>query len=333
MRLHKSLRGRPLSGMRAARARPLGVLLSVAVACAQGVPQANKRAGENSAAGTQIYTWTENAPAWDLRLHVSGYRMGCDTGDPDGCLRDAAAEVRERDLTRIFASMDEDPVRSPLDALNFSRLSLSHPYLVEAGFDDFVDGYQNLFDRPDFDPRLWLHAVIQNVKALNPNLAFGITLYEDELNSPYTRPPYLPADLAGNVGYVHLFLHYREDAPNFARYVDQARALFPRAKIIAGLYAYDRIDYIPCSPASKRPCTRDQELDLYRQSAITAAQLLKQGRVAGIEFYPGFFGMEADWDGWKHADYCTPARVKECIANTRTMREATAQILDSTERF
>jgi hypothetical protein len=93
------------------------------------------------------------------------------------------------------------------------------------------------------------------------------------------------------------------------------------------LYAYDRIDYIPCSPASGRPCTQAEEIGLYRQSAKIAAQLLRQRQIAGIEFYPGFFGMEEQWDGWKHKDYCAPARVQQCIQNTRDMREDTAEII------
>lgn len=288
-----------------------------------------KASAHDAATGTfPIYSWVENAPGWDRKFHVSGYRMGCDTGDPEGCVRQADTEVKQRGLTRIFLSMAEDPVHTPIDALNYSRLSLTHPYIVEAGMDDFVDRYQNLFS-PSFDPRPWLREVIQNVKALNPKLAFGITLYEDELDSPYARPPYLPADIARSVDIVHLFLHYRTDAPNFPRYVDQARALFPRATIIAGLYAYDRIDYIPCSPSGKRPCSPAEEVHLYEQSARTAAQLLKEGRISGIEFYPGFFGMESQWYGWKHPDYCAPARVEQCIGDTRQMRDSTEVIFTS----
>jgi hypothetical protein len=275
-----------------------------------------------------IYTWVENAPAWDRSLHIAGYRMGCDTGDPDGCVREADDEVKQRALTRIFLSMDEDPAHSPADALAYSRLSLARPYLVEAGFDDFVDRYQNLFSR-SFDPRPWLRQVIQNVKTFNPKLAFGITLYEDEIDSPYARPPYLPADLAREVDIVHLFLHYRADAPKFSQYVDQVRALFPNAQVIAGLYAYDRIDYIPCSPANNRPCSQAEELSLYRESASTAAQLLKQGKIAGIEFYPGFFGMESQWGGWKQEHSCEPQRLAQCVGDTRQMREDTVDIFAS----
>lgn len=300
-------------------------------AYAQHSPSAHGASDETSthilsADALPIYTWVENTPAWDRKLHVSGYRTGCDTGDPEGCIREAEAEVKQRGLTRIFVSMDADPIHTPIDALNYSRLSLSHPYIVEAGMDDFVDRYQNLFSA-SFDPRPWLRQVIQNVKARNSNLAFGITLYEDELDSPYVRPPYLPVNLTRSVDIVHLFLHYRTDAPDLPQYVARARVLFPHATVIAGLYAYDRIDYISCSPSAKRPCSPAEEIRLYDESASIAAKLLKQGRISGIELYPGFFGMESEWYGWKHADYCAPKRVLQCIQNTRQMRADTAAIL------
>jgi hypothetical protein len=319
--------------VRSLRAAPAllahAMLLHAAMARPLAVPDDAGEAARN-AAPAPIYTWAENAPAWDQRLHISGYRVGCNVGDADECLRAADATVRQRGLASVFASMSAEPLRSPTDALDFSRLSLSHPSLAEAGFDDFIGRYRTLFARPGFDAPAWLREVIHNLKAVNPGLAFGITLYEDELDSPYARPPYLPADAAGSVDYVHLFLHYREDATHFAQYVEQVKTLFPHARVIAGLYAYDRIDYISCSPTNHRPCTRKQEIKLYRQSAAAAARLLKDGKVAGIEFYPGFFGTEAEWDGWKRADYCAPARVQQCVDNTRTMRKATVKLFDDT---
>lgn len=282
-----------------------------------------------TARDAHIYTWIGNTPAWDRKLHISGYRMGCDDGDPQGCVRDATQAVEQEGLTRIFLSMPVDPERTPGDAREYSRLSVSRPFLAEAGFDDFIGRYGKLFLRPGIDPPSWLRGVIHNVKSDNPHLAFGITLYEDELDSPFLRAPQLPADIAQSVDYVHLFLHYRRDAPLYAAYIERAKALFPRAKIIAGLYAYDRVNYIPCSPASQQPCTPAEEILLYKQAVSIAAQLLKDGRIVGIEFYPGFFGKENEWGGWKHTDYCSPWRVKECVENTRIMRKNTATILST----
>ena len=263
--------------------------------------------------------------------------MGCDSGDPQGCVRDASEAAKLQGLQSIFLSMFEDPSRTLNDAREYSRLSLSRPFLSEVGFDDFTARYAKLFSlagsAPKFDPRTWLRAVVRNVKSANNKLSFGITLYEDELDSPYLRSPKLPIDVSRSVDYIHLFLHYRADAPQYEADVQRAKTLFPGAKVIAGLYAYDRVNYIPCATSSERPCTSGEELRLYNDAVTIAARLLKEGRVAGIEFYPGFFGKEDEWSGWRHRDYCLPERISECVENTRTMRESTVQILNATLRW
>lgn len=283
-----------------------------------------------SAHDPRIYTWIGNTATWDRKLRVSGYRMGCDSGDPDGCVRDVTGAARENGLTSVFLSLFEDPAHTAADARALSHLSLAQPSVTEVGFDDFVGRYWKLFDRPGFDPPTWLREVVHNLKESNPNLGFGITLYEDDLDSPFLRSPRLPSDIAQRVDFVHLYLHYRTDALQLPTYVVQARALFPNAKVIVGLYAYDRIDYIPCAANSHRPCTQQEETQLYSRAITIAAQMLKDGRIAGIEFYPGFFGKEAEWSGWKHQDYCAPGRVEECIRNTVVMRENTVVILQKT---
>lgn len=298
-----------------------GVLLLQPAKCASAAsPSALPR--------DQIYTWIGNTEIWNHKLHVTGYRLGCDVGDPQGCVGEAAQAVRNEGIQKIFLSMAMIPGQTPLDALAYSRLSASRPYIVEAGFDDFVDRYQNLFGHKDFDPQAWLLTVLRNIKADNPRLAFGITLYEDEIHSPYLRPPYLPAEVAKNIGYIHLYLHYRMDASHYSEYVKETQQMFPNAKIIAGMYPYDRIHYISCAPDSPHTaCTPDQEVQLYESALRTAAKLLKDGRITGIEFYPGFFGKAAAWPGWRNPDYCSPRHVAQCITITRQMRQATASIL------
>ena len=49
-----------------------------------------------------IYTWIGNTAVWDRKLHISGYRMGCDAGDPEGCVRDATEAVAQEHLTTNF---------------------------------------------------------------------------------------------------------------------------------------------------------------------------------------------------------------------------------------
>jgi hypothetical protein len=301
-------------------------LAAYAVLCSELFVQ-SACAQNSSAQNPQIYTWIGNTAVWDRKLHVSGYRMGCDAGDPEGCVRDVTRAAKENGLTSVFLSLFEDPIHTAGDARALSRLSLVQTSVTEVGFDDFVGRYWKLFLRPGFDPPSWLREVVHNLKESNPNLAFGITLYEDDLDSPYLRTPRLPSDVAQHVDFVHLFLHYRTNASQLPAYVARARELFPNAKVIAGLYAYDRIDYIPCAANSHRPCTQQEELQLYSQATTIAAQMLKEGRIAGIEFYPGFFGKEAEWSGWKHEDYCAPGRVNQCLLNTIAMREKTVAIL------
>jgi hypothetical protein len=274
-----------------------------------------------------IYTWIGNTPEWNRKIHVSGYRMGCDAGDPRGCVREATEAVQQNGFRRVFLSMFVDERRAPRDAREYSLLSISHPFIAEIGFDDFVDRYEKLFSRPGLDPSSWLRGVIRSIKRHNVHLGFGITLYEDELDAPLLRSPHLPTDLARSVDYVHLFLHYRSDAPHFSEYIQRSRTLFPNAKIIAGLYAYDRVDYIQCSPSNERACTPREEIQLYKQAVTIVARMLKESRIEGIEFYPGFFGKENEWGGWKRRAYCSRRRVQECIADTRVMRQSTVEAL------
>src|SRR5580658_1382234 len=112
-----------------------------------------------------IYTWIGNTPEWDRKLHVAGYRMGCDTGDPQGCVGDASQAVAEEGLRQIFLSMAMDPQRTLSDAREYSRLSVSHPFIAEVGFDDFEDRYEGLFEQAGFDAPSWLRNVVRAVKA------------------------------------------------------------------------------------------------------------------------------------------------------------------------
>jgi hypothetical protein len=161
------------------------------------------------------------------------------------------------------------------------------------GIDDFVSQYKALFPNanPSPAPAALLNTIIANLKSANPNLKFGATIYEDELTSPYLQDARLPAALRGQFDYVHLFIHYREDGPNFQQYVQQAVQLFPNARIIGGSYAVDRRAFLPCAPQGQ-PCTTQQDFDLFTQSLTIQAQLLGSGQIDSIEFFPGYFRNE-----------------------------------------
>jgi hypothetical protein len=277
-----------------------------------------------------IYTWAENTPAWNQRLHITGYRIGCAAGEAESCFKEGLQMAQKAHINKIIVSMELDSSRAANDALTYSQLSLSHPSLIEVTFDDFVDRYGLLLNKDNAPPPSWLSTVIQNVKGKNPSLQFGITLYEDEMDSPYLKPPYLLSSVARSIDDVHLYIHYRTHAPDIPLYVQKAKSIFPNAHIIVGSYAYDRLNYIPCEPSVSQPCSAAQEIQLYKQSIAIEAKLLKQGQVAGIEFYPGFFGMEKQWQGWRHPDYCDHDRLQQCVDDTLEMRQVAAETLRTT---
>ncbi len=275
-----------------------------------------------------FYTWgTDNTPAWVHKLHISGYRIGC-SASVAVCVSEARDAANQPGARRITLAIPLDPAREPADALKYSQASLSNPFLAEVTFDDFVRLYGRLFARPGFSPPSWLAKVLHNAKAKNPSLRVGITLYENELDSAEIRPPKLPSKVAAGINDVYLYLHYRANAPNYPSYVRRTKALFPNAKVIAGSYAYDRVNYLPCAPSSHRYCTPAQDIRLYKESIAIQARLLKEGVLAGIEFYPGYFGKESEWPAWKKGGrICHPDRVHQCIDDTRTMREDAAKVL------
>ncbi len=275
-----------------------------------------------------IITWASNTKGWNRKLHVSGYRIGC-SGNALRCFHRAQVDVKRDEIGQIVISMPLKPQVALRDALEYSALSRSDPFLAAVGFDDFVDRDQHLLLSPDPDIPGFLESIVSNVRRKNRQLKFGITLYEDELGSRFLRPPLLPQSVARSVGYVSLYLHYREDAKAFPVYVQEVRSLFPNARILAGSYAYDRVDYIPCGRTGNDKCTPTQDIALYKESIRIQAKMLRDGKVDGIEFYPGFFGKVAQWPHWREPDICASARRRQCIADTRIMRRAAVAVLSS----
>lgn len=272
----------------------------------------------------KIMSWAEaNTPDWDKRLHVSGIRLGC-TAEPASCLKLAASLVEHRPGQKVFLSASFKPEVAVKYAQEYSKLSLQYPFLQEVGIDDFVGQYAHLFSSGAADPVSMLSSMVDAVKSQNRALQFGITLYENELESPYLKEPKMTAGTRSKVDNVHLFLIYRANAPNYANYVRQSKKVFPKAKVIAGVYAYDRISYIPCSPSASRQCSQAEELRLFGQALDTQIRLLKSGEVEWLEFLPGAFGKEDEWKGWDDDPRVCPGRKQECISNTKQMRQAVA---------
>ena len=249
-----------------------------------------------------------------------GDQIGC-TSEPASCLKFAASRVAQRPGQKVFLSVSFKPDVAVRYAQEYSKLSLQNPFLQEIDVDDFVAQYIRLFSGGVANPDSMLNSMIDAVKSQNQALHFGITLYENEIDSPYLKEPKMMASTRGKVDAVHLFLIYRENVANYEDYVRQVKKMFPNAKVIAGAYAYDRISYIACSQYAARKCSPAEEVKLFRQALDIQIRLLKSGEVDWIEFLPGAFGFEDTWKNWDSDPRVCPGRKQECISNTRQLRQ------------
>jgi hypothetical protein len=261
-------------------------------------------------------------------LGITGMREACGIV-PTSCepyLDNLAAESGAK---TYYVSFPFDISTSVSWAKQYSTLSLTHKGMVEIGFDDFVNKIEGAqADGTLPNPAAFINGVIAATKSANPNLAFGATIYEDSLTHATLTNAVLPEALRAEIQYVHLFVHYRENAPNWASYVATAKSIFPNAKIIAGAYPYDRIDYLPCAFHGPVKCTVAQEQSLYKELLQNQLNTLNAGTVFGLEFYFGYFGDPQNWGGWGGRS-CLASRLSQCIANTDTLQTITANMLQS----
>ena len=257
-----------------------------------------------------VATWSvqTNTPQWNQALGVKYTRQGCSEA-PASCLA-FVGSVAQSENVKVTLAIPLNTSTTVAYAREYSQLSLSAPYLGEVSIDDFVDQYRALFVGPFPQPAALVATVIASLKSSNPNLKFGATIYEDELTNTYLQEVRLPAAVRAKFDYIHLFLHYREHGPNFPNYVALAKQIFPNARIVAGSYAYDRRAYLPCAPAGT-PCTTQQEMNLFQQTLTIQNQETRNGIVDHIEFYPGYFGEEAQWTGWSNPRECAAGDLTE----------------------
>lgn len=273
-----------------------------------------------------IITWGGNTRAWDRALHLTAVRIGC-SGAPSGCVHEADQIAAEQGVQRVFLAILLNPIRTANDARDYSQLSLSHPELYEVGFDDFVGQCEKLGRNPSVLSPL-LGEVVHRLKSANPNLHFGITLYQDQLSSAGFPLGQLSAGFRQQVDFVHLYSHYRREPESFGASVQLAKQIFPSAQVIAGIYAYDRRDYLPCAPGNSTRCTNQEEMTLFERSFRERLTMMADDNLDGIEFYPGGFGKEASWQGWEQPRSCQIGRRAECITNTVAMRQFVRKSLD-----
>lgn len=275
-----------------------------------------------------VMAWDGNSPDADRALGFSGVRQGC-SDPPQSCMHVADSETH-RGL-KVFLSVLLKPETAAYGA-EYSELSRKNPMVEEIGIDDFVSQYERLWQAKGSGAPAVLDSMITGVKSRNPNLHFGITLYGDELqrDRDYLTDPKLPASIRGEVDYVHFFLHYRADSPKYADDLSQAKSIFPNAQMIAGVYSYDRISYLPCAPKGN-PCSVQEEMNGFEEQLDSAVNLLKSGAVSWIEFFPGFFGREGQWPDWKETRICAPERRTACMDNTKQMHAVVADKLKQLE--
>lgn len=263
-----------------------------------------------------VISWNQPTPEWEKQIHLSAIRAGC-SDQPESCLR--LAKSIGHGGKKVFLSMLLKAPTATTYGVEYGQNSKGDKSLIGIGLDDFVGQYERLYLKGTQDPSSTLDSLIDGIKS-NPNLGFGLTIYEDDLGSPYLSDQRFPPAARGKVDYVHFYIHYRVDTPKTADYVNQVKTIFPNAKVILGVYPYDRISYLPCAKGGSVACTPQQELDYVRQGIDIDLQLAKDGTAAGIEFYPGIFGSEGSWKGWDDNRNC-PGRKDECVQNTQKMHQ------------
>ena len=276
-------------------------------------------------ASNRVITWGPNTPEWNRALHLGALRLGCSDAPPQ-CISYAENISKSQGVDKVFLSILLNPEKTPAYAREFGRLTLNAPVIDEVGFDDFI----GQCEKQKLDPSslsALLNQIVHELKGANPKLHFGVTIYEDELASSSGLAARLDEQFRRNVDFVHLYPHYRKEAQSFSADVQKALQLFPSSKIIAGLYAYDRRDYLPCARGNPTPCTNQEEVSLFAQSMKERLSMLGTSNVEWLEFYPGNFGNEDSWDLWKRPRMCRAERVQECADNTKAMREVVRQTL------
>lgn len=271
---------------------------------------------------------------WQHQLGIDWTRVSCRItlrNTPLKCVTDVKNNPTPG-IQKYFLYLESNSPTLAADAQAYSALTLTVPSIDSVGFDDFFSYYEPLYDRLGSGAVQALNTVIDNLKSVNPRLKFGITLYENELDpqhNPYINATRLPPAVKAKFDYIHLFLHYRANASKFAQYVEQAKADFPNAEIIAGVYAYDRIDYFPCAQgdAAKTPCTEAQEIAYFNQTLLIQEQLLLSHQVVGLEIFPGYFGAETNLYGpGSNSDNLTCHDISRCIRTTLAMRDSLTTI-------
>ena len=275
-----------------------------------------------------IVTWGGNSPEWNRTLHLSGVRIGCSDALVS-CVQQADQIASAQHVSSVFLAILLNPARIAADSASYGNLGGSHPNLVEVGFDDFVSQAQKLNLNSSELSRL-LEGVAANLKSHGSKLQLGITIYQDQLSSGELDRLQLSDGVRRCIDVVHLFPHYRKERKPVMEYIAQVKQVFPNAKVILGVYAYDRREYLPCSADSHTRCSAEEEISLFDQNLREDLRIASSGGAAGIEFFPGDFGAEYSWRGWDNPRACKQGEKAVCVQNTLAMREKLREAMRNT---
>ncbi len=275
-----------------------------------------------------IVTWGGNSPEWNRTLHLSGVRIGCSDALVS-CVQQVDQIAATQHVSSVFLAILLNPARIATDSASYGKLGASHPSLVEVGFDDFVSQAQKTNFNSSELSRL-LESVADNLKSRGSKLQLGITIYQDQLSSGGLDRLHLSDGVRQSIDVVHLYPHYRKERKPVMEYIAQVKQVFPNAKLILGIYSYDRREYLPCAQDSHTRCSSEEEISLFGQNLREDLRIASSGGAAGIEFFPGSFGAEDSWNGWDNPRACKQGEKAVCIQNTLAMREELRQVMRST---
>jgi hypothetical protein len=261
-----------------------------------------------------------NTPDWISRLPISHIRTNFINFEP----ATVNAVLTNSKAKRIFVKLPYTPstftAQNKADYAAYAALVSQKSAEFPAFYSLSIDDFNTYWDKSGKDAA-HLAAIITKAKSVNPNLDFSITVYEDNLEARLFDT--IPTATRAKVGTVFLALHFRKNGEKFAQYVQTVKSLFPSAKVFALSYAYDRIDYVGCTGLSTPACTREEETGLFKQVTQTQAQMLADGQLAGIEFYPAGFGNEDKPNILKWGNGAGQLKCNDtprCIEVTREMR-------------
>jgi hypothetical protein len=272
-----------------------------------------------------VITWGGNSPDWNQVLHLSGVRIGCSDA-PASCIQQVDQLGASQHVSSVFLAILLNPANVATNAATFGNLALSHPTLAEVGFDDFVSQCEKTHLGPGELSSL-LETVASNLKSRTSRVQFGATIYQDQLVTGELDRLQLSDAARGSVDLVHLFPHYRKERKSVTEYIAEAKRAFPNAKVILGVYAYDRREYLPCSPDIHVACSNEEEIDLFDKVLREDLRIASSGGAVGIEFFPGNFGAEDAWKGWNNPRACKQGERDACVQNTVAMRQKVREVM------